>query len=73
MTCGDEWPCHARRQTMLAINEPTTLAIVMASYFAEACGELSHGEVSVIHRRFLGWIRDADQRPVSDDRTPTRG
>jgi hypothetical protein len=70
---GLDWPCPARRQAMLESWEPTTLAIVMAGYFVQACAELSSGDVGEIHRRFLGWVRDAERSTSVDDRPTATG
>jgi hypothetical protein len=73
LTCGDAWPCKVARHRMLDSYTTVALALTMAAYFTDACAELATGDVGELHRRFLGWVRDAEQPREPAFRPPTFG
>jgi hypothetical protein len=54
---GADWPCVEAREHMLTAWTPVPRALTMATYFTQACEDLSTAPAGEIHRRFLGWIR----------------
>lgn len=57
-TDGEPWPCPARRQGMMLVSGATSRAIVMSSYFEQACADLPGERAGELHRRFFGWLHD---------------
>lgn len=57
VVCGDPWPCQLAREWMLRTYTLVPRSLTMASYFTQACEELTTLGVGEIHGRFLGWIR----------------
>ena len=59
-TCGDEWPCPARRRELMAeyTGHRASLALYMARNLADALLDHPSAAESLLYQRFLGWFRD---------------
>ena len=62
--CGQAWPCPTRKRQLLAEYEGArvSLALYLAGFFVEACGDLPAAVAGTLHHRFLGWTRDLSDR-----------
>lgn len=58
-TCGVEWPCPIRRRELLAESAGSRVyvALRMAPYLSEALDDRPDLDPTVLHARFLGWVR----------------
>ncbi|MGR6318199.1 hypothetical protein [Micromonospora soli] len=61
--CDLPWPCPTRKQELRAeyANAPVSLALYLGSYLVQATEDMPWTPAGVLHRRFLGWTRAADQ------------
>jgi hypothetical protein len=61
--CGAPWPCATRKQELQAEFEDATvsLALYMGAYLVSAAEDLVWIPAGYLHRRFLGWTREADR------------
>jgi hypothetical protein len=59
--CGQEWPCHTRRQQLLAEFDRSTvsLALYLSGCHVEALRDLPNEPAAALHLRFVGWVRRA--------------
>ncbi|MET8231183.1 hypothetical protein ABZS77_10960 [Micromonospora sp. NPDC005298] len=60
--CDLPWPCPTRRRELRAeySDAPVSLALYLGSYLVQATEDLPWTSAGVLHRRFLGWTREAD-------------
>jgi hypothetical protein len=56
--CGGPWPCHTRRQQLLAqyTGAPASLALVLGSAMIEAATDLRDVPAGELHDQFIGWL-----------------
>ncbi|MFR9780103.1 hypothetical protein ACL02O_29105 [Micromonospora sp. MS34] len=61
--CGLPWPCVTRRRELRAeyADAPVSLALYLGAYLVQATEDMPWTPAGVLHRRFLGWTRTADQ------------
>ncbi|MBQ0993038.1 hypothetical protein [Micromonospora sp. H61] len=61
--CGLPWPCATRKRELRAeyADAPVSLALYLGSYLVQATEDMPWTPAGVLHRRFLGWTREADQ------------
>ena len=61
--CAAPWPCSTRKRELRAeyADAPVSLTLYLGSYFVCAAEDLHWVPAGALHRRFLGWIREADQ------------
>nr|WP_091193146.1 hypothetical protein [Micromonospora narathiwatensis] len=59
--CGLPWPCPVRKRELRAAysDAPVSLALYLASYLVQATEDMPWAPAGVLHRRFLGWTREA--------------
>ncbi|WFE98856.1 hypothetical protein [Micromonospora sp. WMMD964] len=60
--CGLPWPCKTRKRELRAeyADAPVSLALYLGSYLVQATEDMHWTPAGVLHRRFLGWSRDAE-------------
>ncbi|MEV1158750.1 hypothetical protein AB0J27_25500 [Micromonospora chokoriensis] len=60
--CGLPWPCTTRKRELRAeyADAPVSLALYLGSYLVQATEDMPWTPAGVLHRRFLGWTRDAE-------------
>ncbi|MFE9690088.1 hypothetical protein [Micromonospora sp. NPDC005806] len=61
--CDLPWPCPTRKRELRAeyADAPVSLALYLGSYLVQATADMPWTPAGVLHRRFLGWTRAADQ------------
>ncbi|WP_319956145.1 hypothetical protein [Micromonospora yasonensis] len=61
--CDLPWPCPTRRRELRAeyADAPVSLALYLGSYLVQATEDMPWTPAGVLHRRFLGWVREADR------------
>ena len=61
--CNAPWPCPTRRRELRAefAEAPVSLALYLGSYLVQAAQDLAWIPAGTLHRRFLGWTREADE------------
>jgi hypothetical protein len=57
-TDGEEWPCVPARERMLTTWTVVGRGLTMSAYFEQAAADQPAAPAGLLHRRFLGWIRD---------------
>ncbi|MDG4833731.1 hypothetical protein O7627_31120 [Solwaraspora sp. WMMD1047] len=62
--CGAEWPCPTRRRELRAEfhGSPYSLGLYLGQYFVVAAADLRHIPAGWLHNRFVGWIREPQER-----------
>ncbi|MFE9193495.1 hypothetical protein ACFYL6_28245 [Micromonospora sp. NPDC007208] len=60
--CGLPWPCPTRKRELRAeyADAPVLLALYLGSYLVQATEDMPWTSAGVLHRRFLGWTRQAE-------------
>ncbi|WP_446213432.1 hypothetical protein [Micromonospora sp. IBSANI012] len=60
--CNAPWPCPTRRRELRAefADAPVSLALYLGAYLVQAAEDLTWVPAGTLHRRFLGWTREAD-------------
>ena len=72
--CGMPWPCPTRRRQLQAeyADAPVSLALYLGAYLVQAAQDMPWTPAGVLHRRFLGWTREARATtPVQQRSTAT--
>ncbi|WP_041798750.1 hypothetical protein [Micromonospora aurantiaca (nom. illeg.)] len=72
--CDLPWPCPTRKQELRAefAGAPVSLALYLGSYLIQATEDMPWTPAGMLHRRFLGWTREADQpMPAARQRPPS--
>ncbi|MDG4750320.1 MULTISPECIES: hypothetical protein [Micromonospora] len=61
--CDLPWPCPTRKRELRAEYEdaPVSLALYLGAYLVQATEDMPWTPAGVLHCRFLGWTRAADQ------------
>ncbi|MGC1209863.1 MAG: hypothetical protein WA890_01135 [Micromonospora sp.] len=61
--CGLPWPCPTRKRELRAeyADAPVSLALYLGSYLVQATENMPWTPAGVLHRRFLGWIRQVER------------
>ncbi|MEU1812855.1 hypothetical protein ABZ481_20500 [Micromonospora aurantiaca] len=59
--CDGPWPCPTRKRELRAeyADAPVSLALYLGSYLVQATEDMPWTPAGVLHRRFLGWTREA--------------
>ncbi|MGB2568133.1 hypothetical protein ACPFP2_06760 [Micromonospora citrea] len=57
-TCGDEWPCAAKRDLLLSEYQVdrASLSVYLGSCLAVATADLTATPVRPLRERFIGWL-----------------
>ncbi|WP_433361907.1 hypothetical protein ACQPZX_29365 [Actinoplanes sp. CA-142083] len=57
--CGDEWPCNAARENLLAEkqDDPTGTAVLMWTYLESFIFDQGPGPLGDAFERFIAWTR----------------
>ncbi|MFG2101788.1 hypothetical protein ACGFJ5_14410 [Micromonospora echinaurantiaca] len=59
--CDMPWPCPTRKRELRAeyADAPVSLALCLGSYLVQATQDMPWTPAGALHRRFLGWTREA--------------
>ncbi|MDM4780254.1 MULTISPECIES: hypothetical protein [unclassified Micromonospora] len=59
--CDLPWPCPTRKRELRAeyADAPVSLALYLGAYLVQATEDMPWTPAGVLHRRFLGWTREA--------------
>jgi hypothetical protein len=57
-SCGDDWPCDAKRTRLLAEYQAdrAALSVYLGSCLAAASNDLRHTPNTSLQVRFIGWV-----------------
>lgn len=57
--CADPWPCHTRREELLAeyAGATVSLSVYMATCLLDAMIDLADNRSGYLYWRFMGWWR----------------
>ncbi|MGK5739266.1 hypothetical protein [Micromonospora sp. URMC 103] len=73
--CDLPWPCPTRKRELRAeyADAPVSLVLYLGSYLVQATEDMPWTPAGVLHRRFLGWTREAGEPmpPVQQRNTAT--
>ncbi|MGC5022190.1 hypothetical protein [Micromonospora sp. DT47] len=70
--CDLPWPCSTRRRELRAeyADAPVSLALYLGSYLVQAAEDMPWTPAGALHRRFLGWTREAERsKPAVQQRS----
>ncbi|MFU8874652.1 hypothetical protein [Micromonospora sp. SL4-19] len=61
--CDLPWPCPTRKQELRAeyVDAPVSLTLYLGSHLVQATEDMPCTPAGVLHRRFLGWTREAER------------
>ncbi|SCG44414.1 hypothetical protein [Micromonospora inositola] len=61
--CDLPWPCPTRKRELRAeyADAPVSLALYLGSYLVQAAEDMAWMPAGALHRRFLGWTREANR------------
>ena len=59
--CDLPWPCPTRRRELRAefADAPVSLALYLGAYLVQATEDMPWAPSGALHRRFVGWTREA--------------